>query len=716
MGGIFSWLIANTGVFAFCNLSSGVMFSSLHPEGILIMRDGSVGIWGAWLEFGSLPEHVRGSTVALEKVSFFLPDRILTDLPTYRQVVLENLYPNIDGIIMVIDRGIEIQFVVHPGAEVSDIRIGIREGYVDTSGGEIALILDDGRRMLLNHARAYQGIREVSITPVVDSGFVTFEVGPYDRSLPLVIDPTITVLPASPGRDEGYAVVSTEIGVYVAGTTLFSSQFAPERDYFGSTNVRDTGDVFVTLMSSDLSTHIATAIIGSAGGDYATSMDVGPDGTIYVAGWTSDASTFAPSRGFFGDTGIVDVFITHLSAYLDAHLGSAILSSRGMDYAYALRVSPDGGVYVAGYTQDYSTFAPSRNIFGQTGSYDAFVSLFSGDLDVHIATAILGSPGMDGAMALALDEGGKVLISGFTWLSSDFAPWRYVLGNPGSMDAFVSSMDSSLSTHLSTTILASGGMESANALYQNSHKVYIGGWTDSPEDFSLERIIRGSTGGTEAFITLLDDSLVLHIWSVVLASPGDDEITAISGGGGGEVYVAGLWGHPAIFPAPVEIRGSPGGGDAFLIRMEDSLPLWMLILASDTLDVARDVYADSSKLYVVGITEGGVNFTGGALPVGNMGGRDAFLTRVEGVVGRGESLQEDGRKIYIAGERIILHLHEPSYVGLEVYDEAGRRVLVMSRGMLLPGTHSIPLELDPGKYLLRVRIGGELREATIVIN
>ena len=545
---------------------------------------------------------------------------------------------------------------------------------------------------------------------------ITFVVGEFDSEWSLVIDPVFTTLVASPEDDHGFAMaIDGDGNVYMAGATFHSSMFAPDRNYFGTTSGRDTADVFVTKLSPDLSTHLATAIIGSCGWDYARDIAIGEDGSIYIAGWTTCPSTFAPERSFFGDTGGVDVFVSRLSSSLDEHLSTAIVSSSGLDYAYGLSLGPDGSVYVAGYTADYSTFAPSRIVFGETGSYDAFVSRLSPDLSDHLNSAIVGSGGMDGAMDVVVDDSGNVFLSGYTWSSGTFAPDRTILGDPGSMDAFVSRLSSDLNVHVATAILASPGLESGNALYvSDSGTVYLGGWTDSPQQFAPQRTIVGITGNLDGFVSALPPFLDGHLWSLILASDGEDGVESISWGDSA-LIVAGYTGNGNTFSDGRMVVGTTGGKDAFVVALVDTQVLWTLILASDSEDVARSVDVAGGVIYVAGHTEGGSGFAGGAVYMGSGGRRDVFVSRLEEPLKNTETSSGRNPRVILSGRTLILEITRPDYVGFEVYSAGGRLLLRSSRGVLPAGIHRIRIpEKGSGVFLILIRIGNMVKRLTMV--
>ncbi|MEO0208370.1 MAG: SBBP repeat-containing protein, partial [candidate division WOR-3 bacterium] len=256
--------------------------------------------------------------------------------------------------------------------------------------------------------------------------YLSFEVGRYDKKETLVIDPVLTAILASSGYDEARSLAIDLSGnVFVAGYSSNSSSFAPSRNFFGTTGYYY---VFVSKLSNDLSTHIATAILASSGDDYAYSVAIDGSGNVFVAGYTYNSSDFAPSRNVFGTTGSWDVFVSKLSNDLRKHIATAILTSSDGDYAYSLAIDGSGNVFVAGWTYNSSNFSPGRNVFGTTGYYDVFVSKLRNDLSTHIATAILTSSDYDYAYSLAVDRSGNVFVAGATGNSSDFAPSRNVFG------------------------------------------------------------------------------------------------------------------------------------------------------------------------------------------------------------------------------------------------------------------------------------------------
>ena len=159
-----------------------------------------------------------------------------TDVPHFAKVRFDDVYPGIDVVYYDAAREgrsqrsrlLEYDFIVEPGADPKQIRLAF-------DGAEYVSIDKDGGLRLHTAAGDVRQYRPVVYQEIAemrrpiggryvlrDDGAVAFEVDAYDREHPLVIDPKV------------------EYSTY----------------------------------------------LGGSGNDQAFAIDVGPDGSIYVAGWT----------------------------------------------------------------------------------------------------------------------------------------------------------------------------------------------------------------------------------------------------------------------------------------------------------------------------------------------------------------------------------------------------------------------------------------------
>ncbi len=184
---------------------------------------------------------------------------------------------------------------------------------------------------------------------------------------------TAIIASPSRDEAHGVASAPTPSGeIFVVGWTYDPDNFSTGRTVFGSSG--GFTDAFITRLSNDLTTHEATAILTSSGSDEAHDVAVSSSGEVYVVGMAYNSSDFSQDRTVYGSSGYKDAFLTKLSGDISSHMATAILASSMDDYAYALAISPSGEVLVAGRTNNYADFSLNRTVFGTTSLDDeAFV-------------------------------------------------------------------------------------------------------------------------------------------------------------------------------------------------------------------------------------------------------------------------------------------------------------------------------------------------------
>ena len=701
-------------------IEGNVLFHSLYPFGVAITGDGRILFYGVSLSFGSEPSSVIGDLRAPTTFSYFAEGKSLSDLPTYRRVILKEVYPRTNAVLTG-DKGgrLELQFVIEPGGDPEEVRLEVEGGRLVARRDGIHVLRDGVSILKIGNLRAYQGAEEVDVEARVDGNVLRFRVGDYDPSATLVIDPILTLTLGSSGRDEAMALAMDSSGnVIVVGSVGDLSSFVPTDYTFGPVS---TGDVFVSKFSPGLGTLIATAVVGGSGYDEATDVAVGPDGSIFITGLTDLSDDFAPDRVIFGDTSgsNYDVFITRLSPDLSQHLGTAILASANDERAAGLVFDSLGNVIVAGWTLSASSFVPYDTVFGELGYYDVFITKLDRTLTTHITTVMVGSSDRDRLFAIDVGEDGSVYLAGETDDSEAFSSDRVIFGTAGLEDVFVTRLSSDLHTHLGTAVVASWGFDEAHALTVGDGKVVVAGWTDVGSSFSVSRNVLGTPGNTDVFVTALTPDLSTHLSTTIVASPDEDKAHAVAVRGNGEVLVAGWTFASDTFSTDREIVGTPGLSDAFLTVLDSTLNTHVLtvILASDSLDGAEALLPVGWRdVLVAGWTRGALTFATADTALGTPGGLDAFLTLLSVPL----SVSERGRTdisvpVEVVGNTLRINLSHSAYVGYDVYSVSGRLVRRMSLGYLPAGRYEYRLDLRRGTYILKVRVGERIREMKVVM-
>jgi hypothetical protein len=367
--------------------------------------------------------------------SYFIgdPSRWRRRVPTFGRVRYRGLYPGVDMVFHGTRSGAEYDFVVAPDADPS--RIGYRLRGIESlrlDHGDLVAATAVGdfvHRAPVAYQRIGGARRTVTASFRVVDGVIGFDVGSYDPSLPLVIDPTTDVEYATylggSGFELGRSVALHDGDAYIMGSTSstdFPTTTGPYQDDSGT-------NVFVTRISPDGSGAadlVASAVLGGSASDNALGMDL-DGGDAYVSGVTR-SSDFPTTAGAFDETfndGIEDTFFVRLTL---GETGSAdlryatYLGGNGFDDGRAIAV--DGGdAYLAGSSEssDYPTTAGAfdRTLGGVT---DAVLTRISpdgaGPADLVYSTYFGGSD-IDSVRAIAMD-GGDAYITGSTWYVSDF--------------------------------------------------------------------------------------------------------------------------------------------------------------------------------------------------------------------------------------------------------------------------------------------------------
>ena len=336
---------------------------------------------------------------------------------------------------------------------------------------------------------------------------------------------------------------------------------------------------------------------------------------------------------------------------IDPFIGSTFHGGSDNDEAYSVfQISGLwGGIYVAGesYSDDLSVGAPGGPIgpdwSTNSGHNDAFVSLFSKNLNGIVSSTYLGGSSSDRATSLSVDNEGNVYVAGWTYYSTDF-PTTYGAfdRDPGWCKAFITKFNGFLNEILASTYLG-GGIEDYVKAYSissdSSGNVYVAGEALAPgfptTPGAYDTTFNDATA--DAFVSKLDGNLQNLVASTFLGGTQEDVARSISIDSSGNVYVAGVTRSPN-FPTNAYDTGWNGGADVFVSKLDDALEnlLASTFLGGSSGDEANSIFLGSGgNVYVAGESWSS-NFptTDGVFDriLNSEGefGKDAFISKLNG--------------------------------------------------------------------------------------
>ena len=306
-----------------------------------------------------------GEDLQAGKVNYFIgkdPSKWQRNVPLYRQVRYENIYPGIDVVYYGNQSRVEHDFVVNPGADPSKIQLDVQGAdrlSVDSNGD---LVLHKGAdEVRLQAPVVYQPFHNLKVSvdgqyKIQNSTHVSFSLGQYDKTLPLVIDPVLvygTFLGGLADDQAAGVAVDSDGSAYVAGSTQ-STNF-PLASQNGPINSQQS--LFVAKLDVSGSSLVYADYIGGTSYNQAIAMALNSSNQVFVTGYTNSGDFPVVNAYQSQSTGGYDGFIAQVSADGSSLVYSTYLGGSSDDYPQAMALDADGNIYVAGYTysQDYPT-------------------------------------------------------------------------------------------------------------------------------------------------------------------------------------------------------------------------------------------------------------------------------------------------------------------------------------------------------------------------
>jgi hypothetical protein len=588
------------------------------------------------------------------------PSKWRTSIPTYGKVAYQDVYPDIDLVYYGNQQQLEYDFVVQPGANPGVIRLscqGAQKVSLDDQGN---LVLQTANGDMVEQAPVvYQkgaGGRQAVAGRYVLLGQdgVGFQVGEYDTSRPLVIDPVLSYCTyfGANGYASGAAIAVDASGnAYItgyAGSASFPiTSGAAQADFGGP-----PGDAFVAKLNATGSAMVYSTFLGGSGNDFGSAIAVDASGNAYVTGYSSSPN-FPTTPGALQSTNggsPDDAFVSKLNANGTALLYSTYLGGNGETTAAGISVDSSGNAYVIGTTYS-SSFPTTPGAFQTTfggGPDDAFVAKLNPTGTVLLYATYLGGNGNDGGFGIALDPSDNAYITGFT-SSSNFPTTlgAFQATETGNTDAFMAKLNAAgsvllYSTYLGGSVTVTGGSADTdgNAIaLDRSGNVYVTGLTDTSNFPTTPGAFQASYpgGGNQtqhAYTSKFNPSGSL-IYSTYLGGNGTDSGTSIAVDDMGNAYIAGYT-HSSNFPTtPDALQTTFGGGvfDAFLAKLNatGTALVYSTYLGGNDIDYGLGIALDGAgNAYITGYTYSS-NFptTPGALQTTYSGGpSDAFVAKI----------------------------------------------------------------------------------------
>ncbi len=476
-------------------------------------------------------------------VNFFVgndPARWQPAIPTYASITYPTLYPGI-SLEYGGDSGLlKGTFVLAPGSDPAQIRWQYAGGSPILANDGTLVVRDPAsNKELLSETApiAWQTVNgsRASVEAAYrlhDNGTVGFALGAYDRSLPLVIDPTIvysSYLGGSLGEC-GFgecSIASDAAGnIYVAGSVnsrdfplLNASYDFCGRPPGGDISGCSGESMFVSKFNADGTLAYSTYFGSSSAGESLTGIAADADGKVYVTG-SGALDPRDPQDNPFGfpvvganaqdcvlnnagtDCTSIDAFTSWFDESGSLYFSTFISGGAGREDAGHIAVDPSGNVYVTGQTES-NDFPTTTAVFqpASGGDDDVYIVKYAADGSI-VYSSYLGGDSGEGVGAIAADSSGNAYVVGGTGSAN------FPLANPFCTESCSGPYLSKISADGSQLLFSTRFQESINTAnaravgVDGAGNIYMGGYGVSAVEAYVLKL--SNDGSQLLYETVLD--------------------------------------------------------------------------------------------------------------------------------------------------------------------------------------------------------------------
>ena len=568
------------------------------------------------------------------------PSRWRTGIETSRAVLYRDLYRGIDLKVYGVEKEIEYDWVVKPGADAGRIRFacaGHRSVRIDARGN-LAVETAFGD-IVHRNPTAYQIVdgrrKEVAARfREREAGVYGFEIGAYDGRAELVIDPAVLVSSTYLGgrADDHFESLAVDGSgaIYVAGSTE-SANFPMKK----ALDVTLSGftDAFVAKIAPDGKSLAFSTFLGGNSTDGVADIALDRNGDLVVCGATR-SSNFPTLKAYDSTlNGGSDGFIARLDGAAGTLAYSTYIGGSKDDDASAITPNADGTLVVSGGSQ--SSNFPVKNAYDPTanGERDVVLLKLSKDGKSLVFSTYFGGTGDDWIEAHDVDAKGYIYVAGSTYSSSLPVKNAFQPVYRGNGDVFLAKFAPSGGSLVYSTFFGGPALDDVGGIRVNAKgsAVLTGG--TSSDIFPLKNALDTTRNGVEdIFVSQFAPSGKSLVFSTYLGGSGSDWGDKAEIDGSGNIWITGDTSSKNFPVQDAYNKGLSGDYDVIVARLSPAgkALTFGTYLGGSGKDLGKGIApGKNGEVILIGLTDS-TNF-----PVKNAidqtwnGGLDGFIAKLK---------------------------------------------------------------------------------------
>ncbi len=419
------------------------------------------------------------------------PAKWATNCKIYNEVVYHNVYPKIDVRFYTTNEQLKYDFIVQPGGNpnVIGLRYDGVEG-LDVVNNELFIKTSVGTARELSPYTYQPGATSQNVIDckyVLEDNVISFKVKDYDRTKPLIIDPTIifSTFTGSTADNWGYTATPGADGSFYAGGISFGTGYPVSTGAYDGTfnggvpqdGLNDGYDIAIMKFSPNGSQRLYGTYIGGSRNEQPHSMIVDGAGNLIVAGASNSQNYPQAGLSGFAEAGTnYDIIITKFNGAGSALIGSAKIGGSGED---GINIGP----------KYMGAFGPS---------------------------SLRQNYGDDARSEVITDAAGNIILASCT-RSANFPAVGTPLqpGLAGAQDGVILKLTPSLNAITFSSYFGGTGDDACfvAAINPTNNNIYIGGSSLSPvlPGNTTNVLSPGNNGSTDGFVIMLTSAAVPSI-------------------------------------------------------------------------------------------------------------------------------------------------------------------------------------------------------------
>lgn len=575
----------------------------------------------------------------------------ITGVRHFNKVVYRNIYKGID-VEFVADQSkqsrFKYNFIVHPGADLRDIQLGI-EGASGTSlSGDKGIMIETVNGTTVETIPYSYQVDQANIRKPVAASFEQLSPGVFGIKAEHVNPMQLLVIDPAPwgtyfggsDSDQGYGIkVDNNNNVIATGNTFSATTIATSGAY--QNTYGGVADVFIAKFDSSGVLLWAT-YYGGDGNEAVQGIAIDNNANICITGWggsgTIANTPTTPGAHQTIPGGAQDIFIAKFS---DAGLiqWATLYGGNKNDVGFAIATDAGNNVFITGNSATLSGIATSG---AHQTTYAGGATMLIGDgiiAKFNAAGALqwctyYGGSSDDIGRAIAIDQTGNVIVAGGTRSSSGISTagsFKSFLPGTAIEDAFIVKF-TTLGSRIWGTYYGGTGQDRAYGVATDlNNNIVITGWAASSTGIATTGSHQPAMLNGDAFVAKFD-SAGARYWGTYYGGSDIEMGLGVTTHSNGDIFVCGYSLSTSNIATPGSYQTVFGGGvssgDAFLVSFNAAgVRNWGTYLGGPGEETGNAVALDNSgNVYLAGAT----NSSAGIIAPGSYqnipgGGYDAFI-------------------------------------------------------------------------------------------